>query len=353
MALDNFGIEGQKKMRNISVFCIGAGGLGCVILPYLMGLGLKKIGIIDSDKVDFSNLSRQTLYTEKELEQSKVEVLARRLKEMNSEVEIKIYSENFCFENRELVKDYDIIVDCTDNFSAQSEIHLAGYDFEKPSVYSSVLGYQGHISTFLPHKSPCYHCLSPLLSSFSSQTGVCTQRGVLSPLLGVLGSLQVIEVVKLILGQKTLAGKLLNYDAGTHRFSTLALSKDPQCFVCSKNEKRESFEISLKEEISSQSLFQKIQAQEDFSLVDVRTPNEHKEFALENSILIPLGDLPNHTEIFFQEKFYIIYCHSGIRSAKACQYLRNFGIKNIANLKGGIKEWLKIYKNSYISKDSC
>lgn len=361
LIMPEVGIEGQKKLKNSRVLCIGAGGLGSPLALYLAAAGVGTLGILDFDVVDFSNLQRQVIHSEKTVGTPKVESARDRLLELNSDTNIVTYNEMLNSDNAmEIMKDYDVVVDGTDNFATRYLTNDACVFLGIPNVYGSIFRFEGQVSVFDAKRGPCYRCLYPeppppgLVPS-------CAEGGVLGILPGVVGTMQASEVVKLIIGEgEPLIGRLLFIDILNMEPRILKLRKDPDCPVCGENatvtelidyqefcgigrgeeaeeEKPEVKEITV-EEFSS---IKKNKA--DFVLIDVREPHEYEICSIEGSRLIPLGELKDRTDELDPGDDIVVHCHHGGRSMKAATFLVEQGFSKVKNLKGGIDEWAEKY----------
>jgi len=362
LIMPEVGLEGQKKLKNAKVLCIGAGGLGSPLALYLAAAGVGKLGILDFDVVDFSNLQRQVIHSEKTIGELKVESAKNRLLELNSDIEIQTYNERFTSDNAmDIVKDYDIVVDGTDNFATRYLTNDTCVLLGKPNVYGSIFRFEGQVSVFDAERGPCYRCLYPeppppgLVPS-------CAEGGVLGILPGVVGTLQASEVVKLIIGQgDPLIGRLLFMDILEMEPRILKLRKNPECPVCGDNPTikelidYEEFcgigrgeigeeEVNVNEplqvkEITVEEFREKKESNGEILLIDVREPHEYEICKIEGSKLIPLGDIKDKAEELNPEAEIVVHCHHGGRSMKAATILKEKGFKNVLNLKGGIDEW--------------
>lgn len=357
------GLEGQKKLKNAKVLCIGAGGLGSPLTLYLTAAGVGKLGILDFDVVDFSNLQRQVIHSEKTVGELKVESAKNRLLELNSNIEIQTYNERFVSDNAmDIVKDYDIVVDGTDNFATRYLTNDTCVLLGKPNVYGSIFRFEGQVSVFDAENGPCYRCLYPeppppgLVPS-------CAEGGVLGILPGVVGTLQASEVVKLIIGQgEPLIGKLLFMDVLKMEPRILKLAKDPNCPICGDNptitelidyeefcgigrgelgkeETKEKEHIQVKS-ISVEEFYEKRKnANGKIQLIDTREIHEYEICNIEGSKLIPLGEIKDRIGELNPDVQTVVHCHHGGRSMKAAAILKEKGFKDVFNLKGGIDEW--------------
>ncbi len=362
LIMPEVGLEGQKKLKSASVLCIGAGGLGSPLALYLAAAGVGKIGILDFDVVDFSNLQRQVIHSESSIGELKVDSAKKRLLELNSDIEIKTYNERFTSDNAmEIVKDYDIVVDGTDNFATRYLTNDVCVLLGKPNVYGSIFRFEGQVSVFDAERGPCYRCLYPeppppgLVPS-------CAEGGVLGVLPGIIGTLQASEVVKLILGKgNPLIGRLLFLDVLEMEPRMLKLRKNPECPICGDNptvtelidyeefcgigrgelgqEDVEEKPTETIPEISVEEFAEKKKSNGEIILVDVREPHEYDICKIEGSRLIPLGEIGERSDELNPDDEIVLQCHHGIRSMKAATILKEKGFKNVVNLKGGIDEW--------------
>ncbi len=363
LIMPEVGLEGQKKLKSARVLCIGAGGLGSPLSLYLSAAGVGKLGILDFDVVDFSNLQRQVIHSEKTVGEPKVESAKNRLLELNSHIEIQTYKERLTSDNAlDIIRDYDVVVDGTDNFATRYLTNDACVILGKPNVYGSIFRFEGQVSVFDAGKGPCYRCLYPeppppgLVPS-------CAEGGVLGILPGVVGTLQASEVVKLIIGQgELLIGRLLFMDVLRMEPRILKLRKNPDCPICGdsptitelidyeefcgigrgelgKEETKEKEPVKVKE-ISVEDLYKKRQGKDGkIQLIDVREPHEYNICKIDGSKLIPLAEIKDRTDELDPGAEIIVHCHHGGRSMKASKILQEKGFTNVVNLKGGIDEW--------------
>src|SRR5881398_2078273 len=329
--------DGQRRLKAARVLCIGAGGLGSPAALYLTAAGVGTIGIVDFDDVDLSNLQRQILHGTKDVGRSKLESARDRLRDINPDIDIELHQCRFSSENAsQIVCDYDIVVDGSDNFATRYLSNDVCVFERKPNVYGSVFRFEGQTTVFAPHLGgPCYRCLFPEPPPPESVPN-CAQAGVLGVLPRIIGMLQAIETLKLILGiGDSLVGRLLHFDALKVKFRELNLRRDPQCPVCGENPTifapidyeqfcgvRDEGEIS---EMSPHQLKRKIDAGEAFELIDVREPFEYE-------ISERLDELSGERPI-------VAHCHTGKRSAQAVRLLQQRGFANVYNLEGGIDGW--------------
>jgi sulfur-carrier protein adenylyltransferase/sulfurtransferase len=361
LIMPEVGVDGQKKLKAGSVLCIGAGGLGSPAAMYLAAAGVGRIGIVDFDVVDFSNLQRQLLHGTSSVGRSKLESAKDRLRDLNPHVEIDTYETTVSSENAlELFKPYDVILDGTDNFPTRYLVNDACVLAGKPNAYGSIFRFEGQASVFATKEGPCYRCLYPeppppgLVPS-------CAEGGVLGVLPGVIGVIQATEAIKLILGVgEPLIGRFLIYDALKMRFRELKLRKDPDCPVCgthptvTKLIDYEQFcgirpEPAAAQpsgagvnqfETTSVDLKKRLDAGDDVFILDVREPNEYQICRIPGSVLIPLGELPRRYAELPTDKDIVAHCKMGGRSAKATEFLQSVGFKRVKNLRGGILDWI-------------
>ena len=366
LIMPEVGIEGQKKLKNSRVLCIGAGGLGSPLALYLAAAGVGTLGILDFDVVDFSNLQRQVIHSEKTVGKSKVESARDRLLELNSDTNIVTYNEMLTSGNAmEIMGDYDMVVDGTDNFATRYLTNDACVFLGIPNVYGSIFRFEGQVSVFDAKRGPCYRCLYPeppppgLVPS-------CADGGVLGILPGVVGTMQASEVVKLIIGKGTpLIGRLLFIDVLNMEPRILKLRKDPECPVCGENptvteliDYQEFCGIGRGEETKEEKpAVEEITVEEfslikenkaDIVLIDVREPHEYEICSIEGSRLIPLGELKDRTDELDPRDDIVVHCHHGGRSMKAATFLVEQGFSKVKNLKGGIDEWAVKYDSDMV-----
>jgi sulfur-carrier protein adenylyltransferase/sulfurtransferase len=359
LIMPEVGVEGQLKLRAGSVLCIGAGGLGSPAALYLAAAGVGRIGIVDFDVVDFSNLQRQIIHGTPDVGRSKLASAKDRLQALNPLITIDTYETALSSKNAlDLFGPYDIILDGTDNFPTRYLVNDACVLLGKPNTYGSIFRFEGQASVFATKDGPCYRCLYPeppppgLVPS-------CAEGGVLGVLPGVIGTIQATEAVKLIMGiGEPLIGRFLIYDALRMKFRELKLKKDPDCPVCGTHptvtalidyeqfcgvgpaaEVVMTANESNETEIDVRELKRKMDAKENFFLLDVREPNEYQIGRIPGSTLIPLGEVPQRYQEIPKDREVVVHCKMGGRSAKAATFLRQQGFTNVKNLKGGILDW--------------
>jgi adenylyltransferase/sulfurtransferase len=351
--LPEFGVEGQRKLLDARILLIGAGGLGCPLALYLTAAGVGHLGLIDDDVVDTSNLQRQVLYGTADVGKPKVDVAIARMRAMNPDVDVVGFQTRITSENAlALLRDWDVIIDGTDNFPTRYLSNDACVLLGKPTVYGAILRFEGQASTFDARRGPCYRCLFPEPPPPGSVPS-CAEGGVLGILPGTIAMIQATEAVKLVTGiGEPLIGRFLHYDALAMRFSEFRFAKDPECPVCGKNPTvtrlidydgfcgvvRDANPIA---EISAAELARARARGEELLLIDVREPHEFEKARIPGSKLIPLGQLGARLgEIAdWRPRRIVALCHKGGRSARACAQLREAGFANVANLSGGIDAW--------------
>jgi molybdopterin/thiamine biosynthesis adenylyltransferase/rhodanese-related sulfurtransferase/molybdopterin converting factor small subunit len=369
LILPEVGLEGQRKLKAASVLCVGAGGLGSPVLLYLAAAGIGRIGIVDFDVVDLSNLQRQVLHGTSDIGRKKLDSARDSVKAINPHVQVDLHETALTSQNAlELFKPYDIIIDGTDNFPTRYLVNDACVLLGKPNAYGSIFRFEGQASVFATKGGPCYRCLYPeppppgLVPS-------CAEGGVLGVLPGIIGVIQATEAIKVILGTgEPLIGRFLIYDALRMKFRELKLRRDPECPVCGDHPTvkalidYEQF-CGLKPapgaapaagtavpEVTVEELKARIDRGDDFDILDVREPHEVDIVRIEGTTVIPLGELPNRLEELDRSRDLVVHCKMGGRSAKAVAILREKGFDRAVNLAGGILAWvdrIEPHKNKY------
>ncbi len=348
-------IEGQRRLKRSSILLVGAGGLGSPAALYLAAAGVGRIGIVDFDVVDESNLQRQILHDTGWIGRPKLESAAARLHALNPHVQVETHAAALTRDNAlELLAGYDVVVDGTDNFETRYLTNDACYFLKKPNVYGSIFRFEGQASVFWPDRGPCYRCLYPeppppgLVPS-------CAEGGVLGILPGVIGGIQATEAIKIVLGVgEPLVGRLLLYDALAMRFEELKLRRNPECPLCSEKATIRELqdypafcgtgrgaEEEPVEEITARELKRRLDAGEELELVDVREPHEWAICRIEGARLLPLGSLASHLHELDSARTYVLHCRSGARSAQAQGLLRKAGFRRVLNLHGGVLAWAR------------
>lgn len=354
LSVPGVGVEGQRKLKASSVLMIGTGGLGSPAALYLAAAGVGRIGLIDPDTVDRSNLQRQILHGESWVGKSKLESAAARIREVNPHVELDLHPVRFTPDNAmDLVARYDVVLDGCDNFPTRFLSNDTCFFLKKPCVYGSIFRFDGQVTVFAPHLGgPCYRCMLPSLPAPGSAPS-CEEAGVLGVLPGVIGSLQAMETIKLMLGiGEPPLGKLLCYDALATSFRSLRLRRDPACRLCgdapsihsvrnTETTANASCEVPSDEvpAISAADLAARIDAGEDLFILDVRQPEEEVEGTIPGAHLIPLATLPGRLAEIPADREVLVHCRSGGRSSRAVKFLRQAGIPRAVNVAGGINAW--------------
>ena len=356
LIMPEVGMEGQLKLKRAKVLCIGTGGLGAPLGLYLAAAGVGKIGLVDFDAVDLTNLQRQILFGTSDIGRPKIEAATDRLRNLNPDIEIDRFETRLRSENAlDILKDYDIVVDGTDNFPTRYLVNDACVILGKPNVYGSIFRFEGQITVFGAPGGPCYRCLYPeppppgLVPS-------CAEGGVLGVLPGIVGAIQAAETLKLIISKgEPLIGRLLLFDALAMRFRELKLRKDPNCLVCGEHptikklidydqfcgirgEESVSPAQRTVPEIAPRELKSRLDRGDDLFILDVREPHEYQICNI-GGHLIPLGDLSRRVNELDSSREIVAHCRSGKRSAEAVEFLRSAGFRKVLNLKGGILAW--------------
>ncbi|BCX49974.1 molybdenum cofactor biosynthesis protein MoeB [Haloferula helveola] len=354
LSIPGVGEEGQLRLKRSSVLLIGTGGLGSPAALYLAAAGVGKLGLVDDDKVERSNLQRQILHGESGVGRPKLESAKERLREINPHIEVVCHESRFTPDNAEkLVAAYDLVIDGSDNFPTRFLSNDACYFARKPLVYGSIFRFEGQLTVFAPHLGgPCYRCMLPTMPPPGAAPS-CAEAGVLGVLPGIIGTLQAMEAIKLLLdvGEVPL-GKLLCYDALRTSFRTLRLSPDPACKLCSSEASLRSIRnpetltdpsCTMPDipSISVDELDARIRSGKPYVLIDVRQPEEHAEHSIPGGKLIPLDELPGRLEEIPRDGEVLVHCKAGGRSARAVSLMLESGIPGAINVAGGIDAWLK------------
>ncbi len=361
-SLHQVGVAGQEKLKKSAVLCIGAGGLGSPSCLYLAAAGVGRIGIVDPDTVEVSNLQRQILHGQSNIGASKLESATSRLAEINPHVTIEQHACRFSAANAvDIASQYDLIIDGTDNFPTRYLSNDVAYFLKKPNVYASIFRFEGQLSVFAPHLGgPCYRCMLPEPPAADSVPS-CAEAGVLGVLPGIMGSLQAMEAIKLLLGcGSPPLGRLLHYDALDTRFREFNLRKDPQCPLCGENPRITELHeydqtcnntnpdtmTDQADEISVEQLKSRLkEASFNGLLIDVREPWEHNIAHIEAARHIPMAEIPENLDELQKtgnDRELLIICKSGGRSGRVVDYLSEHGFTNVHNVTGGMDAWLKI-----------
>ncbi len=358
LLIPEVGLQGQRKLKGSSALIIGTGGLGSPVALYLAAAGVGRIGLVDYDVVDSSNLQRQIIHGTSTVGKLKVESARAKLIDLNPEVQVDIYNEPFTSENAlQIAKDYDILLDGTDNFPTRYLTNDVAVFLGKPNVYASIYRFDGQVSVFYAKEGPCYRCLFPeppppgLVPS-------CAEGGVLGVLPGTIGTIQATEALKVLLGiGDPLIGRLLLYNALDMSFDFVKLKKNPNCRVCGEHadikelidyeafcgvpgHDHDEGSAGAGYDISAQELAERMQ-RNHLRLIDVREPHELQISALPGAENIPLGTLAARLSELDSAQEMVVFCKTGVRSARALELLASAGFKKVKNLKGGINAWAK------------
>ena len=347
LIMPEVGVQGQEKLANAKVLCIGAGGLGSPLALYLASAGIGTLGIVDDDVVDLSNLQRQILHAEDRIGELKVESAKKRLHELNSDITVNTYNLRLTSDNAlDLFKDYDVIVDGTDNFATRYLVNDACVLLNKPNVYGSIFRFEGQATVFNHKGGPHYRDLYPEPPP-PGMVPSCAEGGVLGILPGIIGVIQATETVKIILDVgETLSGRLMLYDSLKMTFREIKLRKNPDtpeitklidyqefCGINNSPEAEDELEIKVDE------LKIIVDEKRNVTLLDVREYGEYEICKLANSTLIPLGEITSRANELDSADEIIVYCHHGMRSLQATRILKGMGFKKVKNLAGGIDAW--------------
>ena len=357
LLIPEVGLEGQRKLKAASVLLVGSGGLGSPIALYLAAAGVGRIGIVDYDVVDPSNLQRQIIHDTHQVGVLKVESARNRLLALNPFVQVDVYNEVFTSQNAErIAADYDIFVDGSDNFPTRYLLNDLAVLSGKPFVYGSIFRFEGQVSVFDARHGPCYRCLFPEPPPPDTVPS-CADAGVFGVLPGTIGSIQATEVIKLILGiGEPLIGKLLLYDALEMSMQAIYLRKNPRCKVCGESPEithlidyeafcgvpaRASQENGLQSDcvIEPVDLKQRLEGGDEVVLIDVRDPVEQQISALPGALVIPLERLPQRIKELDPQQEYVLFCRTGVRSARGVRQLAAAGFPKVKNLRGGLNAW--------------
>lgn len=357
LIMPEVGLQGQLRLKRSKVLLIGAGGLGSPAAMYLAAAGVGRIGLVDFDLVDLTNLHRQVIHGTADVGRSKLDSAAESIHAINPHVDVDKHEVLLSSENAlEILGKYDVVVDGTDNFPTRYLVNDACVMLGKPNVYGSIFRFDGQASVLAHPEGPCYRCLYPeppppgLVPS-------CAEGGVLGILPGVIGLIQATEAVKLLLGSgEPLVGRLLLYDARAMRFRELAIRRDPACPVCGDDPSvtelidyqefcgvpgHGSNAVKVDDEISVGELKAIREEAQPHVLIDVREPHEWEINRIEGAVLMSLSDLPARVNELNTADSLVVYCLSGVRSAEACRFLRTAGFGRVRNVTGGIRAWVE------------
>jgi len=357
LILPEVGLAGQKKICSTSVLCIGAGGLGSPIAMYLAAAGIGKIGLVDFDAVDFSNLQRQIIHGTEDVGRPKTQSAKETINSINPNVEVVVHETRISSENAfDLIGPYDIVVDGTDNFPTRYLTNDACVLLKKANAYGSIFRFEGQASVFAPHLGgPCYRCLYPEPPP-PGMVPSCAEGGVLGVLPGIIGCIQATEILKLALGKgSSLIGRLVLFNALDMKFRELKLRRDPQCPLCGENPtitklidydqfcgiQPEPAEAAANpDEVTVQEMKRAMEDPKlDIRIIDVREADEHQIAHIDKVPLFPLSSLSQKFVELDPNQQYYIHCKSGVRSMKALKFLKEQGFKYLKSVKGGITAW--------------
>jgi len=357
LLIPDVGLEGQRKLKASAVLVIGTGGLGSPVALYLAAAGIGRIGLVDFDVVDSSNLQRQVIHGTANIDKLKVDSARERMLDLNPDIQVEVYNEPFTSENAlGIAKNYDLLIDGTDNFPTRYLTNDVCVMLGIPNIYGSIFRFDGQVSVFDAQKGPCYRCLFPeppppgLVPS-------CAEGGVLGVLPGTIGTLQATEALKVLLGiGEPLIGKLLLYNALDMSFDFVKLRKNPRCKVCSSEPEitelidYEAFcgvpsydhdegAVGGGWDITAVELAERLKTGHRVRIIDVREPHELQISQLEGAYLIPLGEMAGRMSELDSAEDIVLICKSGTRSARALELLASAGFRKMKNLKGGINAW--------------
>jgi molybdopterin/thiamine biosynthesis adenylyltransferase/rhodanese-related sulfurtransferase len=361
LIMPEVGMEGQKRLKAGRVLLIGAGGLGSPLALYLAAAGVGRIGLVDFDVVDFSNLQRQVLHGTPDVGRAKLHSAQEKLRAINPEVTLDLYETRITSANAiDLIAPYDVVVDGTDNFPTRYLVNDACVLLGKPNVYGSIFRFDGQASVFYPGRGPCYRCLYPEPPP-PGEVPSCAEGGVLGILPGLVGCIQATEVIKLLLGRgEPLVGRLLLYDALQMGFREFKVKRNPNCPVCGdaptitrlidyeqfcgvRGEEPDDPASRGREpsegEVTVEELKQRLDSGEEVFILDVRNPEEYEICRIAGSTLLPLPALPQRLGELDPSREMVVHCKSGMRSKKAIRFLREQGFARLKNLQGGILAW--------------
>lgn len=345
IVLPEIGEDGQKKLKNASILCVGAGGLGSPAMLYLAAAGIGRIGIIDFDRVDVTNLQRQILFSSDTLGQSKAKEAAKRITALNPEITVEVYDAELNADSADfLFPSYDIILDGTDNFQTKYLINDAAVKHNKPWLYGAIQGFDGQAAVFNMKGSSCYRCLYP--APPEGFVPNCAQAGVIGAVAGIVGVTQSLQAIQLITGHpqfEPLFGKLWLIDTRTMHSKTLNLPKDPHCPACSK--KKAEIVLSYASPVCGfipEVTTRQLRTMTDIVLIDVREAEEYAAGNISEAKLWPLsrlrqGEIPDLP----RDKNIVLHCQKGFRSLQAAQILKAYGYPDVYSLAGGYEDWLK------------
>jgi adenylyltransferase/sulfurtransferase len=355
LIIPDVAMDGQKRLKNAKVLCVGAGGLGSPALMYLAAAGVGTLGIIDFDVVDESNLQRQVIHGQSDVGRPKAVSAKESVAEINPLVQVNLHEVRLDSSNvMEIFSGYDLIVDGTDNFATRYLVNDACVLLNKPYIWGSIYRFDGQASVFWTEHGPCYRCLYPEPPP-PGMVPSCAEGGVLGVLCASIGSIQVNEAIKVLTGiGEPLVGRLMIYDALEMTYRSVKIRKDPECALCGKNPtitelidyeafcgvvSDEAVEAAAGSTITAGELNAMKERGDDIYLVDVREPAEWEIVRISDAVLIPKGDLPGKLAELPQDKPVVLYCKSGVRSAEALALLKDAGFADAKHVQGGVTAW--------------
>lgn len=356
LIMPEVGIDGQQKLKNAGILLIGAGGLGSPLGLYLAAAGIGRLGIVDFDKVDFTNLQRQIIHRTEDVGRLKVESAKERINAINPDVEVATFNAKISRDNiLDLIRPYDVVIDGTDNFPTRYLTNDACVFEKKPNIYGSIFRFDGQATVFSPPQGPCYRCLYPEPPP-PGMVPSCAEGGVLGVLPGIIGVIQATEAIKIILGKgEPLIGRLLLYNALTMQFRELKIKRNPNCPVCGNKPtiktlidyeefcgltRGEESEAAHSEyDLGPMEVKRLLEQDKKAVLLDVRESHEYDIVHIEGSQLIPLSELHLRANELDTADTIVTYCHHGSRSLQAIKTLEHFGFKKLKHLRGGIDAW--------------
>jgi adenylyltransferase/sulfurtransferase len=359
LIIPDVAMDGQKRLKNARVLCVGAGGLGSPALMYLAAAGVGTLGIVEFDTVDESNLQRQIIHGQSDIGRPKAESARDSIQEINPYVNVVIHNEALANDNVfEIFEQYDLIIDGTDNFATRYLVNDAAVLLHKPYVWGSIYRFDGQASVFWAENGPCYRCLYPEPPP-PGMVPSCAEGGVLGVLCASIGAIQVTEAIKLLTGVgEPLVGRLMVYDALEMTYRTVKVRKDPNCALCGENPtvtglidyddfcgavSEEASEAAAGSTITTRELKDWIDAGKSIELIDVREPAEYEIVKIPGSTLIPKGDILSGAALSSlpQDRQLVLYCKSGVRSAEALAAVKAAGFKDAVHVQGGVVSWVR------------
>jgi sulfur-carrier protein adenylyltransferase/sulfurtransferase len=357
LILPEVGLSGQKKIRSASVLCVGAGGLGSPVIMYLAAAGVGRLGIVDFDTVELSNLQRQLAHGTEDVGRPKTQSAAETIRRLNPHVEVVAHETRLTSQNAlEIIRPYDIVVDGTDNFPTRYLTNDACMLLKKPNVYGSIFRFEGQASVFAPHLGgPCYRCLYPEPPP-PGMVPSCAEGGVLGVLPGIIGVIQATEILKLVLGiGSSLLNRIMLFNALDMKFRELKVRRDPECPLCGAHPTittlidylefcgltpEAATAVGNPDEVTVHDMKRALDnPQLGIKVLDVREPNEYEIAHVDGVPLMPLSTLARRFAELDPSRQYYIHCHTGVRSLRAVDFLRQHGFKHLKSVKGGLAAW--------------